>query len=275
MRYLDVGCVMLLSVVGNYIKLTWDIKKLVLATAMSYRASFWSQVFGMFFNDSAWMVLWYIFFKSFPSINGWGFEQMVVLYALASIASFFCEFVCDGITELSNYVITGQLDVYLTGPKNVLWAVSVSKSDIAALGDGLFGLIMIIWVFGCAPLKILAVFAISLGVAVLFYDFMLIVQSLAFWFGDIEDAARRIVHMLISFTGYPQSVFHGVLKVIMMTILPAFFIITVPISLLNNFSWTYMLTFIVSIIIGTAGALIFFKAGLRRYESGNLMTTRQ
>ncbi|HML19590.1 MAG TPA: hypothetical protein PKD74_03345, partial [Candidatus Dependentiae bacterium] len=79
---------MSLSAVGRYIKLTWDIKKLVLATAMSYRASFWAQVFGMFFNDSAWMVLWYIFFKSFPAINGWGFEQMVVLYALASIASF-------------------------------------------------------------------------------------------------------------------------------------------------------------------------------------------
>jgi ABC-2 type transport system permease protein len=266
---------MLLSAVVSYIRLTWDIKKLVLATAMSYRASFWAQVLGMVFNDSSWMVLWYIFFKSFPKINGWSFEQMVILFALSCLASFWCEFFCGGVAELSNYVITGQLDVYLTGPKNVLWSVSVSTSDIAALGDGLFGFIMVMSVFGHAPFKVLLVCIIALGVAVLFYDFMLIIQSLSFWLGDIQDAARRIVHMLVSFTGYPQSVFQGVLKFIMMTILPAFFVITVPVNLITDFSWTYMSIFVTSVVVGTVGSVLFFNSGLKRYESGNLMTTRQ
>ena len=266
---------MSLSAVGNYLRLTWDIKKLVLATAMSYRAAFLVQVFGMFFNDSAWMILWYIFFKSFPTVNGWGFHEMIILYAFGTLVYAFCEFTCDGVSELAKYIVTGQLDLYLTGPKNVLWSLAVGKSDISALGDGLFGIVLLVWAYGFAPLKIFWFLIMTLLSAVLFFDFMLIIQSLAFWFGDIEDAAKRVVHMLLSFMFYPQSIFTGALKILTMTVLPAFFMITVPTSLIIEFNWGYFAIFVCSIILGTSFALWFFNIGLARYESGNLMTTRQ
>lgn len=275
MHYLQEEYAMSLSVVANYLKLTWDIKKLVLSTAMSYRASFLVQVIGMFFNDSAWMILWYIFFKSFPAVNGWGFNDMIRLYAFGTLVYACVEFTFDGISELSSYIVTGQLDVYLTGPKHVLCSLAVSKSDISALGDGLLGLMLMLWLYGFAPLKILWFLCITTLAAVLLLDFLLIIQSLAFWFGDIEDVAKRVTNMLLGFMFYPQSVFTGVLKAIMMTVLPAFFMITVPISLIMKFSWTYFWIFIVSVMVASVFAWCFFNAGLKRYESGNLMTTRQ
>jgi ABC-2 type transport system permease protein len=274
MRCLQRESVMLRSTVVNYLRLTWDIKKLVLASAMSYRASFLVQVFGMFFNDGAWMLLWSIFFKSFPAVNGWGYHEMIILFAFGTMVYAFCGFPCDGVSELAKYIITGQLDVYLTGPKNVLWSVVISKSEISALGDGLFGFVLLFFVYGLAPLKIAWFLFVALLAAVLFFDFMLILQSLAFWLGDIEDAAKRIVHMLLSFMMYPQSVFKGGLKFIMMTALPAFFMITVPTQFIMEFSWAYGAIFFASVIIATVGALWIFNKGLSRYESGNLMTTR-
>ena len=275
MRYLQKECVMSLSAAGKYILLTWDIKKLVLSTAMSYRAAFLVQVFGMFFNDGAWMVLWYIFFKRFPSVNGWGFNEMILLYAFGTLVFGVCEFLFDGVSELSKYIVTGQLDVYLTGPKNVLWSLSVGKSDISAIGDALFGFALLIYMYGFAPLKILWFLSITIISTVMFFDFMLIIQSMAFWFGDIEDAAKRLVQMMFSFMFYPQAIFTGVLKIIMMTVLPAFFIITVPTTLIIAFSWSYFAIFIASVVFGTIFALWLFNKGLARYESGNLMTTRQ
>ena len=266
---------MLLSVAAKYLRLTWDIKKLVLATAMSYRASFLMQVFGMFFNDGAWMLLWYIFFKSFPNINGWGFQEMVILYAFGTLVYALCAFPCDGVSELSHAITTGQLDVYLTCPKNALWALTVSKSDISALGDGLFGIVMLIWAYGFAPLKIIWFFLVTMSSAVLFFDFMLIIQSLAFWLGDIEDAAKRVTHMITNFMMYPQGVFTGWLKIIMMTVLPAFFMITVPMRLIVECTWSYSILFVLTSIVFTTFALWVFNKGLARYESGNLMTVRQ
>ena len=275
MHCLQRGYVMLHSAVVKYLRLTWEIKKLVLASAMSYRASFLVQVLGMFFNDGCWMALWYIFFKSFPAVNGWGFHEMIVLFAFSTLIYAFCEFPFDGVAELSKYIVTGQLDVYLTGPKNVLWSVAVSKSDISALGDGLFGFILLFFAYGCAPLKIIWFLCVTLLAAVLHFDLMLMIQSSAFWLGDIEDAAKRVTHMLMSFMMYPQSIFKGLLKFIMMTVLPAFFMITVPVQLIMEFSWSYVVIFVVSVLIATMSALWIFNKGLARYESGNLMTTRQ
>jgi ABC-2 type transport system permease protein len=261
--------------VANYMRLTWDIKKLVIASAMSYRASFLVQVFGMVFNDSAVMVLWYIFFKSFPAVNGWSFHEMIILFAFSTLVYAFCQLPFEGVSELAKYIVTGQLDVYLTGPKNVLWSVAVSKSDISALGDTLFAIFMLFWSYGFAPLMITWFLFITLLASVLFFDFMLIIQSLAFWLGDVEDAARRVTHMLINFMMYPQSVFRGWLKLIMMTVFPAYFMITVPVQLIIEFKWTYCAILIVSVVLATVGALFIFNKGLARYESGNLMTTRQ
>jgi ABC-type uncharacterized transport system, permease component len=154
--------------VGKYLRLTWDIKKLVLAAAMNYRAAFLVQVLGMFFNDGAWIILWAIFFKSFPKVNGWGFNEMIILYAFGTLVYAFCEFTCDGVSELAKYIVTGQLDVYLTGPKNVLWSLSVGKSDISALGDGLFGLVLAIYMYGFVSIKILWFLIMTLLAAVLF-----------------------------------------------------------------------------------------------------------
>lgn len=275
MRYSQREFVMSRSAVGRYLLLTWDIKKLVLASAMSYRTSFLMQVLGMLFNDGAWMILWYMFFKSFPKVNGWGYQEMVILFAFSTLIYAFCSIPFDGISELSKYIVTGQLDVYLTGPKNVLWAVAISRSDIAALGDGLFGCVLLFCAYGFAPFKIIWFLFITLLASVLFFDFMLILQSLAFWLGDVEDAAKRVTHMLLNFMMYPQSVFKGWLKLIMMSVLPAFFMITVPVQLIMEFSWSYFAIFITTIVVATRGTLWIFNKGLTRYESGNLMTTRQ
>lgn len=267
--------VMWLSTVGKYIQLTYHVKKMVLESAFMFRASFIVQVIGMFFNDAAWLSLWYIFFKAIPAINGWGFDQMVLLFAFACVVIGALEVFFDGLSEISHYVVTGQLDIYLTMPKNLLWLVAVGKTDIAALGDLFFGLVLMIYAFWFAPLKILW-FCLVCGLSlILFLDFMLIIQSLAFWFGDIEYMAKQLIHMLIGFMIRPQSTFTGGLKVLMMTIIPAFFMVTVPLDLLIQFSWSYCGILLVSVIVGTTIALTIFSRGLSKYESGNLMLPRQ
>lgn len=263
---------MLLSTVAKYLHLTVLIKKKVIAAAMNYRASFLIQVIGMFFNDGMWLMLWYLFFKSFPAVNGWSFQQMIVLNAFSAVLFALCEIPCEGLTEFSRYVITGQLDTYLTTPKNMLWQLAMSKTDISALGDGFFGITLMFFAYGMAPLSIAWFLLVSLLSAILFTDFIVIIQSSAFWFGDIEDAAKRVIHMVLGFTVYPQSIFSGALKILMMTVMPAFFIITVPVTLLVDFSWSFLGILISSVLVGTALALFIFKKGLSRYESGSAMT---
>jgi ABC-2 type transport system permease protein len=266
---------MWLSTVVNYIKLMWLFKKMSLRNAISYPTSFFVQVLGMVLNDGAWLLMWALFFKRFPTVNGWDFNYLLLLYAFGTLLFAICIVPAEGIMYLAQYIVSGELDAYLTLPKHVLWSVAVSKVDISAIGDGLFGLILLFFVYGFAVTKICWFLILAIFAALLFFDFILIVQSLAFWLGDVDEVAKRLVHMLISLMMYPLSIFSGFLKLITMVLLPTFFMVGVPLSLMINFTWWYFVIFLLAVTIGTIGAFWFFNKGLARYESGNLMTTRQ
>lgn len=263
------------SMVANYLQLSWLLIKTNISTALSYPISFWTQVIGIFFNDSAYLVLWIVFFKRFPVIAGWNIDQMMILLALLNVVFCLCEVPADGIFNLSQYVVTGQLDSYLTMPNNIIWSVAMSQTEIGAIGDGLFGIVLMFIVYGFAPLKILWFLIIAVLTAVLVFNWGLMVQSLAFWFGDIEDIARRLMRMIFSFSIYPQSIFVGAIKIIMMTVIPAFYVVTVPVSLLLNFTLGYFAILVSSVVVTTLASQWIFYQGLARYESGSLSTFRQ
>lgn len=65
------------------------------------------------------------------------------------------------------------------------------------------------------------------------------------------------------------------MKAILFTVLPAGFIAYLPVELLRQFRWPLL-----GAVVGFAALIVFvsravFYAGLRRYESGNLLAGRQ
>jgi ABC-2 type transport system permease protein len=265
---------MFLSTVGKYLTLSKEIMKLSILQSMEYRASFLTQVIGMFVNDIGLVLLWVIFFQKFPQVNGWAFKDMALLYAIFA-TSYAITFICaDGISDLSKKIAHGDLDYFLSLPKNVLWQIAISKSSTPAIGDLLFGIA--IFFFWCSPTlsSTLVFILVSLMAALLSFSFNLFVNSLEFFIPGIFEATDNLMSLLMSFGNYPYTIYHGVLKVVSMTIIPGFFVIALPVSLVRTFSLTELLL----LVIGTASyfliAVTMFFWGLKRYESGNLINVR-
>jgi ABC-2 type transport system permease protein len=70
------------------------------------------------------------------------------------------------------------------------------------------------------------------------------------------------------------EIFPGVVRILLYTLIPAAFVGSVPAGLLSEFDWGQM-ALLVAFTAGIALAArwVFFR-GLRRYESGNLVTVR-
>ncbi len=265
---------MFLSTVVKYISLTWEMTKLSILSAMEYRVSFFVQVFGMFVNDIAFIVMWLIFFQKFPSINGWQFQDTVMLFALTTVNFAIVMIFARGAFELSRTIARGELDYYLSFPKNVLWHVLVSKTEISAIGDLLFGLIIFFFSGNISLEKIGLFVVIGILTALIFLNFIIITQSITFYVGNFEEAAEQMFHALLGFAFYPQTAFYGALKIVMLTIIPAFFITTLPVQLIQKFNLQLFLILIGFWIFTTIIATVIFKRGLRRYESGNLINVK-
>ena len=257
----------------SYLRLSWEMVKVSIQNKMEYRFTFFAHVIGMFINDLAILSIWWIFFTKFPQVRGWTFESTAVLFAYTSILMGVVTNIAHN-TGLARMIAQGELDYFLSFPKNVLWHISLSRIEIAGLGNILAG-VLFYSLFGNTSLEaiVIACITLLLGSAI-FFNFIILTQSIAFFVGNFEEAAEQLFSGVLAFAIYPQNYFHGSLKLIMMTILPAFFIVTLPMTIIIQFQWHLLGLLFIAFIISSLLAQFIFKKGLQKYESGNLITIR-
>lgn len=262
------------STVVKHLSLTLEITKTNILSAMEYRLSFWMQVIGMVVNDIGLMFVWVIFFQRFPEINGWQFQDTALLFSMSTFMFAIIFIFAGGAFSIARKITQGELDYYLGFPKNILWHCSVSETNISAIGDLIFS-IFIFFLSGDITLSKVGLFLlVSIPAITIFFNFIIITQSIAFWVGDFEDGSYNLFHALLGFSLYPQSVFHGILKLVMFTVLPAFFIVTLPLELIKSFSFSGFAILSAIAIASSVLAVKIFSAGLKRYESGNLINVK-
>jgi ABC-2 type transport system permease protein len=96
--------------------------------------------------------------------------------------------------------------------------------------------------------------------------------SLSFYVGNASTLSDQWRDISITFATYPPTLFDGKVKFLLFTVIPAGFISYLPVESLRSMS-------IVDLLIAIAGAMGVLSAGvgmfyfgLRRYESGNLIS---
>ncbi|GLV60063.1 ABC transporter permease [Dictyobacter sp. S3.2.2.5] len=240
-------------------------------SALEYRSAFIVQVVSMAANDSLWLFFWWNYFKQFPLVNGWQSTDIVILWAIAAGGFGVSVTIFGNARQIPMLIMNGGLDAYLGMPRSVLLHVCIAATDPAAWGDLLFAVGAYLLLVRPDPWNI-ALFCLLLPLTALIYtSFQVLLGSLAFFLGNTEGMSQQAFNALISFSSYPMDIFNGVVRVLLFTVLPAGFISFVPLQLLHRFSWSLLGVMLGAVLIFTLGAVALFRAGLRRYESGNLM----
>lgn len=258
--------------ITTHFKLVSEYVKIAIASAMEYRASFLMQSITMILNDGLWLIFWWIFFTRFEVLNGWGMRELLMLYAFATTSFGIAGFLFGNQNHIANIIAEGKLDFYLSLPKNELFHMLISRSSAFAFGDLIFGVVLACLVFNLSEIP-LYIFMSLIGVLI-FVSFGILVGSLAFFWGTAEETSRSLFFGLMSFAMYPFPVFKGVARIIILSVIPAGFITGIPVELINNFSLKWFLLSILVTGILFLVAITVFKIGLRRYESGSMITVR-
>lgn len=264
----------LTSTLIKYIKLSWLMTKHNLLSAMEYRFSFFSKIIGMGINDVGIILVWVIFFNHFKNINGWKLEDTILLFALGTINFGLLRVFAGGIEELARTINRGELDYYLALPKNVLWHASSSRLDVSAIGDIIFGLILFGFFTHPTFYSSIVFFVVIIISSMIIYNFLVVVHTIGFFVPNFEETSDRILHALLGVTFYPENTFSGALKAIMYTVLPAFFVAWLPVSLVKHIRWDLLGGMILVWILSSIFAFWFFNKGLKHYESGNLINVK-
>lgn len=245
-----------------------------LLSAMEYRVSFISQALGMALNNAFFLFFWWVIFEKVSTIGGYGFRDVMVIWALSSSTYGFLHIVFGNVRELPRIIMNGELDTYLLQPKNVYLNVYCSRMLVSAWGDLVYGFVLILLVYGFAPLKLLLFILFTAAGGLLAGAVMSAADTLTFYIGNSSRISRLVTEFLINFSIYPDSIYRRSIKVIMYTLLPTGFIVFIPFRLLSAFSWYGLLGLLAIDVVYIGISYLFFKRGLEKYESGNLITTK-
>lgn len=240
-----------------------------LQSVMEYRVSFLSQMIGMMLNNFIYFAIWIIFFDRFKDVRGWGVSDMYVTFGILASAFGVVSVLFGNAFMLSDIIVKGRLDYYLSMPKPVLLHAVSSRMIASGMGDFFYGFLSYALSGYFSWDGLLRYVLAMLLAATVFAAFLILTQSLSFWFGMMSNFSNLVLNAMLTFGIYPITLFDNYAKIILFTIIPAALMGAIPAEFIRAFTWQSLSQLLIG-AIGFLGLAIFvFRLGLRRYESGS------
>ena len=257
----------------NQIKVVGLSIKYALMREMINKVSFITNIFFMLLNNATFIVQWIVIYNVKSDIGGYSFNQILLLWGIAAGTYGFSRFFFKRAFFLSETINKGKLDSYLVQPKNVLLAAITSDVEVSALGDILYGYIMV-FVSGVTIPKLVLYTLFTICGGIIITDIAIILASLSFWIGKSDTIADTGNGLMTNFATYPDGIFKGLAKGLLFSLVPVGIVNYIPVWVMKKFSLSLtLLVIFVTIVITFISFVVFYK-GLKRYSSTNLMISR-
>lgn len=263
----------MLMEVKNQLKVTYQSIKYALQREMLNKTTFISNIIFMILNNACFIVQWIILYSLKEDVGGYSFKQVLLLWGIAAATYGVSRFFFKDSLDLSEIINSGKLDNYLIQPKNVLISCITSSVEVSAIGDMIYGFIMLC-IFGLSIKNLLLFVLCTILGGLIIVSIAVIFGSLSFWFSRTEMIANTINGMMTNFATYPEGIFKGIIKVMFYTILPIGLTTYLPVEILSDIKFTSVLYLFIGTVIFISLAFFIFYKGLKRYSSTNLMNVR-
>jgi len=250
--------------------------RLNLASALEYRASFFTQAFGMALSNSTFIFFWWIAFDQVGGrIAGYAFEDVLFIWAVTSSAFGLSNILFANTSRLTSLIVTGELDTFLLQPCNILLNILCARTSLSAYGDLIYGFVLMSIFHTTDQTAWLWFLAGVLLGGLIFTAIGLTFHTLSFYWGDATVIEQMATEFAINFSIYPDKIYAPAIRALMYSLLPMGFAVHMPLRLKEAYSLWLMLAAICGTALYCVLAGVFFYQGLRRYESGNIINTRQ
>jgi ABC-2 type transport system permease protein len=245
-----------------------------LRASLEYEADFWIMAVGAVMTQVAAFAFIAAVFSKVPTINGWTFWTVVVLFGMVALSEGLNNLLFEGMWEIAHLKHEGALDYLLVRPYPVALQVLSSSVGLNGIGNVLTGGAMVVaglaqldieWSLGRALVAVvLLVSALTVRVGI-----MLACTSSTFWLEGPGSMVAFAAHQVGDLARYPLAIYPVALKAVLGVFLPFAFVSYFPISWLTGEGGTGrvgLLTPLVAVAAVSVG-LVVFRRGLLRYES--------
>jgi ABC-2 type transport system permease protein len=215
-----------------------------------------------------------ILYGQLGSIRGYGFSDVMFLWALSAAGYGLAGVFMGNAGNLSRSIYTADLDVYLLQPKPPLANFLLSRMSISAWGDIAYGVVLFAFTQSITVGHVALFLLFSLLMAVVLTALRVFYHSLTFFLGNAEEFANTASELVLAFCLYPGSIFEGPSMILLHSLIPAALVAYIPVELLRSFDPVRLLILVAADAAVALVAWGTFRLGLRAYESGSRMGAR-
>ncbi|MEV0730855.1 ABC-2 family transporter protein [Polymorphospora sp. NPDC050346] len=245
-----------------------------LRAVLEYQSDFWLLVTAGIVTQSLGFIFLSAVFARVPTLNGWRFEETVLIYALAGLAQAAVPLVADGAWLLGSLVHTGELDYRVVRPYPPVLQVTSHQIGFSGAGDAIGAGVLLVWALSrvevhWTPVKVLLGLLILLGAVVIRIAITVATNAIAFWIPSPNPMFASAVFQIGELARYPLTIYGFGLRVVLTGLLPFAFTGFLPAAWLldqGGAAWLGLATPVVAALCALA-AYAVFQRGLRRYES--------
>lgn len=263
----------MLTEVKNQFRVSFLSIKYSIMRELLNRMTFISNVVFMMLNNGSMIIQWLVLFSLKENMGGYSFKEVLLLWGMAAGVYGFSRFFFYKSFNLSSLIYSGKLDSYIVQPKNILISIITSDISVSALGDLLYGYLMLIFYGLSIKVFILFTYFVITG-GIIIAAISVILNSLSFWFGNSETISETGNSLMVNFATYPDGIFKGITKMLLFTLIPVGISNYIPVHVIVNFDLNLFLINTCVCIFLIYFAFIIFYRGLKRYSSSNLMSSR-
>ena len=263
---------------GHYLDVTLQVIKMAFLTIVEYPAN----IAGWMISNPIQFIVGFATIKfvveSFGEINGWNYGQLAFLYGLSVMShALSMIFFVQG-WFMGYFVLEGDFDRYLTRPMSVLYQFFFTNINIFGITDLIPGIL--VFVYGCikcavqvTPLFVLQVLVMLIGATLIRGGIYIFLGSTSFYTKSTTDFGMYTQEIMDKTTLYPISMYPESLQFILTYLIPIGWVSFYPVSsllgiensVLNGMAVPFVTLFVGLLVITLSG--LFFKAGLKKYES--------
>ena len=188
----------MLMEVKNQVKVAFLSIKYAMMRKMLNKATFITNIIFMILNDASFLIQWIILFSLKDNVGGYEFKQVLLFWGMAAGTFGVSRFFFNKAFSLSDIINEGKLDSYLVQPKNVLISVITSDVDVSAIGDMIYGYLMILlYGINFENFLLYTLFIICGGITVACVS--IILASLSFWFAKSDILMDTVNNVIVNF----------------------------------------------------------------------------
>ncbi len=263
----------MLTAAKNQLRVCFLSIKYNIMREMVNKVTFLTNVVFMVLNDASILVQWFILFRLRDDVGGYSLREVLMLWGLVAASFGLSNILFARVLSLPDLIINGKLDAFLVQPKKVLLGVLTSETRISAIGDLLYGVILVcLCKPGVGGFFLFLLFVIMGALA--FTAFALLLGSLSFWFVRMDILQNQMLMGMINFGTYPDGIFQGDARVLLYLLMPVGMALWQPAHVMACFDGKMFLAVLGYVLLLSVAAVAVFYRGLRRYASGNLMEAR-